>query len=82
MTNKRLSLLGISIFLLSNASGLLLDLGVDDVVLEDRSVLDPWSPVSVLQPKAVVYVGGNAKVALVRRNQNLKCIRTLEVTSM
>ena len=67
MTNKRSSL-GISIFLL-------LDLGVDDVVLEDGRVLDPGSPVAVLEPEAVLHVGGHAQVALVRRNQNLK--RTL-----
>ena len=67
MTNKRSSL-GISLFLL-------LDLGVDDVVLEDGRVLDPGSPVAVLEPEAVLHVGGHAQVALVRRNQNLK--RTL-----
>ena len=51
---------------------LFFDRSIDDVVFEDWSVLDPWSPVPVLQPEAVVHVGGHAKVALVRWNQNLK----------
>ena len=57
--------LGIAIFLL-------LDLGIDDVILEDGSVLDPRSPVPVLEPEAVVHIGGHAQVAFVWRYQNLK----------
>ena len=50
---------------------LILDLPVDEVVLEDGGVLDAGPPVAVLEPEAVVHVGGHAQVALVRRHQNL-----------
>ena len=73
--NKRLRL-GVSIFLL------FLDLSIDDVILEDRRVLDPRTPVSVFEPETVVHVGRHAKVALVGRNQNLKRTIVLVMTCM
>ena len=73
--NKRLRL-RVSIFLL------ILDLSVDDVILEDRRVLDPRTPVPVFEPETVVHVCGHAKVALVGRNQNLKRTIVLVVTCM